>query len=167
MTVEDRIIRLRRDVAASWAGNDPILNQGEMGLELDTRKFKFGDGTTDWNSLPYATTGNTGGFYAPSSSLGSPKLITAIAGVTTAGVSREYQSVAGNGGPVVVSASPVIAAGSTAGNELVLEGTSNANSVTLPQSGAGIDLNGTAVLKAGSRLYLIWNGSVWGEVARK
>lgn len=49
-------IQLRRDTANNWQGVNPVLADGEMGIETDTRKFKFGNGTTEWNSLPYAAT---------------------------------------------------------------------------------------------------------------
>lgn len=52
------IIQLRRDTAANWTSSNPTLAQGEMGLETDTNKFKFGDGITAWNSLPYFKSGN-------------------------------------------------------------------------------------------------------------
>lgn len=47
------IIQLRRDSAADWTSTNPILAQGEMGLETDTGKVKIGDGTTAWASLTY------------------------------------------------------------------------------------------------------------------
>lgn len=47
------IIQIRRDIAANWTSVNPILAQGELGLETDTRKIKVGDGTTAWNSLVY------------------------------------------------------------------------------------------------------------------
>lgn len=50
-------IQIRRDTSADWTSVNPILAQGEQGLELDTGKFKFGDGATAWNSLPYAFSG--------------------------------------------------------------------------------------------------------------
>jgi hypothetical protein len=46
-------IQWRRDTAANWATANPILAQGEPAVELDTKKFKIGDGTTAWNSLAY------------------------------------------------------------------------------------------------------------------
>ena len=48
-------IQLRRDTAANWASENPILASGEMGIETDTFKFKIGDATTAWNSLQYAS----------------------------------------------------------------------------------------------------------------
>ena len=47
-------IQLRRDLAASWTSANPILAQGEPGLETDTSKIKYGDGTTAWADLDYA-----------------------------------------------------------------------------------------------------------------
>ena len=49
-------IRLRRDQSANWTSQNPTLAAGEAGYELDTRRIKIGDGTTEWNSLPYVRT---------------------------------------------------------------------------------------------------------------
>ena len=46
-------IKLRRGTAAQWTATNPVLAEGEVGLETDTRKFKVGDGATSWNSLQY------------------------------------------------------------------------------------------------------------------
>ncbi len=46
-------IKLRRDTAANWTSNNPVLGLGEIGLETDTRKAKFGDGATTWTGLSY------------------------------------------------------------------------------------------------------------------
>lgn len=54
-------IKLRRGTAAEWTTANPILAAGEMGIETDTRKFKFGDGTTPWNTLDYASAEGGGG----------------------------------------------------------------------------------------------------------
>ena len=48
-------IALRNDTAANWTTANPIMLKGEMGIEIDTSKFKFGDGTTAWNGLGYAS----------------------------------------------------------------------------------------------------------------
>lgn len=47
------IIQLRRDTAAHWANNNPILGEGEPGYEKDTGRLKVGNGTTHWNDLQY------------------------------------------------------------------------------------------------------------------
>jgi hypothetical protein len=51
-------IQIRNGTAAQWTSANPTLAAGEVGIETDTRKQKFGDGTTAWNSLSYA--GGTG-----------------------------------------------------------------------------------------------------------
>lgn len=47
----------RRDTSANWSANNPVLLNGEFGIETDTKRFKFGDGATAWNSLGYAVNG--------------------------------------------------------------------------------------------------------------
>lgn len=47
------IIQLKRDSAADWTSNNPTLEAGRLGIEYDTGRFKIGDGTTAWTSLPY------------------------------------------------------------------------------------------------------------------
>lgn len=44
----------RYNTAAIWEYVNPILIEGEMGIESDTKLFKFGDGVTPWNDLGYA-----------------------------------------------------------------------------------------------------------------
>ena len=51
-TIKTRI-QLRNDLAATWNSKNPVLNKGEIGIEIDTRKMKVGDGTTVWNALSY------------------------------------------------------------------------------------------------------------------
>ena len=46
-------IQLRRGGAQEWANSNPTLAQGELGIELDTGRFKIGDGVSAWNSLRY------------------------------------------------------------------------------------------------------------------
>jgi hypothetical protein len=46
-------ITLRRGQSADWTTANPVLSRGEVGIEIDTKKFRIGDGTAAWNSLPY------------------------------------------------------------------------------------------------------------------
>jgi hypothetical protein len=46
-------IQFRRGSAAAWAAANPVLLQGEMGVELDTHLFKIGDGVTAYSGLSY------------------------------------------------------------------------------------------------------------------
>lgn len=47
------VIKLRRDIAADWESVDPILADGELGIETDTNRIKIGDGVTEWTGLSY------------------------------------------------------------------------------------------------------------------
>ena len=44
-------ISLRNDTAANWSSKNPILSKGEMGVEINTGRFKFGDGVTAWSDI--------------------------------------------------------------------------------------------------------------------
>jgi hypothetical protein len=46
-------IKLRRDTAANWLLEDPVLGQGEPGFETTSGKLKIGDGTSLWSALDY------------------------------------------------------------------------------------------------------------------
>jgi hypothetical protein len=46
-------IQFRRDTAANWELNNPVLAVGELGLDLTNKNIKIGDGTTAWNTLVY------------------------------------------------------------------------------------------------------------------
>ena len=57
-------LRPRRSTKAEWETINPILKEGEMGIEVpDTGvgtglcKFKLGDGYNKWSDLPYAFDG--------------------------------------------------------------------------------------------------------------
>jgi hypothetical protein len=45
--------KLRRGTAVQWTAKNPILQDGEPGIESDTKKFKIGDGIHLWSQLPY------------------------------------------------------------------------------------------------------------------
>lgn len=55
-------VQLARGTAAEWTAANPILADGEPGVETDTHKIKIGDGVTAWNSLAYSSgSGGEGG----------------------------------------------------------------------------------------------------------
>lgn len=57
-------IQLRNDNQNVWAIVNPILADGEIGFERDTRRFKIGDGINRWNDLAYQQSGQVGNIYA-------------------------------------------------------------------------------------------------------
>ena len=44
-------IKLRRDTAANWTENDPVLALGEAGYDTTNNELRVGDGTTVWSGL--------------------------------------------------------------------------------------------------------------------
>ena len=46
-------IQLKHGLAASWTEKNPVLLDGEIGIETDTLKMKVGNGTSNWNALGY------------------------------------------------------------------------------------------------------------------
>jgi len=48
-------IQLRRGTASQWTSANPILAEGEMGVELDSGRWKFGNGTSTWSVLAYGS----------------------------------------------------------------------------------------------------------------
>jgi len=79
-------IQFRRDTAANWTSANPVLGNGELGLETDTRKTKIGNGITTWNSLIYWDTIVANGV---------------IAGLSDSAVSGLYSDLSGT--PTVLS----------------------------------------------------------------
>lgn len=70
-----RRIQLRRDTAAAWSAANPILAQGEVGVDITNNKLKIGDGTTAWNTLGYWDDKEPSGFDGTYASLtGTPNL---------------------------------------------------------------------------------------------
>ena len=60
-------IQLRRDTAANWATNNPILAAGEVAFTSDVfysgtdqQRFKIGDGVQTWTQLDYVPEGGAG-----------------------------------------------------------------------------------------------------------
>jgi len=53
-------IQFRRDTATNWSNSDPTLSQGEPGLDLCRGLIKVGNGTDNWNCLPFQGTGEAG-----------------------------------------------------------------------------------------------------------
>lgn len=46
-------IQLRHDSSANWFANNPILAEGEVGIEIDKNRMKVGNGVSHYNDLEY------------------------------------------------------------------------------------------------------------------
>lgn len=54
-------IQFRRGTLSQWTGVNPILASGEPGLDLTNMLLKVGDGSRNWNNLPYVSVRLSGG----------------------------------------------------------------------------------------------------------
>lgn len=52
-TIYTTTFQLRRGLSSTWKKNNPILERGEPGFEIDKFRLKIGDGSTPWKELPY------------------------------------------------------------------------------------------------------------------
>jgi len=73
-------LQIRRDTLANWVSTNPILANGEMGINLDTYQYKVGDGVKRWNLLPYA--GIAGPTGSPGPAISSLTGATGVTGPT-------------------------------------------------------------------------------------
>mgnify|MGYP003352645628 CR=1 FL=1 len=46
-------ILLRRGTSSEWSSANPILDSGELGYDKTMGSIKVGDGSTNWNDLPF------------------------------------------------------------------------------------------------------------------
>ena len=49
-----QVIQLRRGSTSEWSTADPVLAQGEIGVDINVNRFKIGTGLTSWNYLDYS-----------------------------------------------------------------------------------------------------------------
>jgi hypothetical protein len=101
---------VRRDRAVNWSTDNPVLAQGEMGLEIDTKNWKMGDGITPWNALGYRED------YAPIYQALSQKL-----GVNQLGVANGIATLDASGKLPLVMIPDGITAGPGGGGGLSLD----------------------------------------------
>lgn len=55
-------IKLRRGTSTQWTAADPVLKNGEIIVESDTKNIKIGDGATSYTALPYGGTLGPAGY---------------------------------------------------------------------------------------------------------
>ena len=102
----------RRDTAANWTSTNPTLAAGEMGIESDTYKFKVGNGSTAWATLPYSVdipsqTGQSGKFLKTNGTVTSWDTVAGDIEGVTAGTGL---SGGGTSGTVTVSIDTTVTA---------------------------------------------------------
>ena len=95
-------IQIRRDTTTNWGVSDPILSQGELGLDTTLNKMKIGNGTSHWSTLSFFI-GDTGpqGNVGPQGPAGDSHLSELVNGLHTVSLgSNGDLTLADNGGIV-------------------------------------------------------------------
>ena len=139
-------LRMRRGSVARWTAVNPVLADGEPGLELGTGKMKIGDGVSAWAALSYIIDPTTSGGVAPEGPPGPPGADGAqgpqgIPGNPGADGSQGIQGPQGNPGTNGADgaqgpAGPGVAAGGTTGQVLAkTSDTDYATGWTTPAAG--------------------------------
>lgn len=126
------------DTAANFTANNPTLLVGQLGIETDnlttTPKFKIGDGSTNWNTLPY--------FYGGALSAQNLQNVLSI-GSSTGGLGYNITLTTGDvfyiGNNTRAIYSPAL--GTTG---ITLDNTNSSEYIILKDSG-GISFSGTTV----------------------
>jgi hypothetical protein len=125
--------RMRRGSSTAWTAANPVLGQGEFGLDLNNSLFKIGNGVSSWTQLPYYTGGGIGTVSAGTTNATGPAISFANANGVTFGINGNTitASAAGGGGGGGV--------GLSAGTQSVSTGTvafANSNGITFGMSGS-------------------------------
>lgn len=94
----------------TWATNS-TLSQGEIGFEIDTGRFKIGDGNQAWGSLPYAGGSNILPGYSSTTAKGSG-ISTQFDSTTNSYTIHNSIVTSGNG--ISLSATPITGNGTSA-----------------------------------------------------
>ena len=90
-------IQIRRGSSSEWSASTDPLSQGEFGYDLTLNKFKLGDGSTLWDSLPWAAligtdlTGTSGIQYSYTNNVGT----ISVTGLTSSYISDFNTTVSG------------------------------------------------------------------------
>ena len=93
--MSDRV-QFRRDTKARWKEVNPILMEGEIGLEIDTNNIKMGDGVHAWNELEYGV-----GIENITSELGDSENIAASQKLVTVELEKKANAIKDEEGNVV------------------------------------------------------------------
>ena len=126
-------IKLRRDTSSNWTSSNPILAAGEPGLETDTLRVKYGDGSNTWTNLSYSAVGNATYANTAGSATTATTAVTA-ATATSATSALTAGTVTANAQPNITSVgtlTSVVSSGNISGANLNITGSSQlGNAVT-------------------------------------
>jgi hypothetical protein len=78
-------IQLRRDEATNWGAENPVLFEGELGVDTTSKNLKLGDGSSAWNDLPFLSVKPSDVSSAIAAALAAYTPTSSLAAVATSG----------------------------------------------------------------------------------
>lgn len=149
-------IQLRRGSASAWTLANPILADGEIGIESDTSRIKIGDSATAWVDLQYAL-GSATAFAGLTDA--TTANIPAINVPTGAAIAAKY-TLPGGGMPRTDMDSAVQASLTLAGTAAQASAIGAANGIAALDSGGKVPTSQLPASVVGSLNYQgAWNAS--------
>lgn len=149
-------IQMRRDSAANWTSNDPLLAEGEMGLELDTGRWKIGNGTSPWSVLVYSNQIYSGASVITDNSASNALRITQI-GSGNALIVEDSTNV--DNTPFIIDSNGNVGIGTISlPNKLNVDGTISVTNIN-PGYNATVTSGGTLTLTNASANQQFFTGS--------
>jgi len=148
------IIQIRRDTSANWASADPVMAQGELGIETNTNKVKAGDGSTAWSSLTYLI--DAGDYLTASST-------TTMTNKTLSGGVLAGVTTTASGNLVVDPATQIVEVkgdGSSVEGQIKLNCHANSHGQTLKSQPHSVNATNTMLLPEGANSTLVSKVSV-------
>lgn len=130
-------IQLRRGTAADWTSANPILAEGELGAELDTGKFKIGNGINTWSTLVYASGPAGADGLDGEVTLNTAQTLTnkTLTGYTETVYSLDYDAISEANGSIqtkTLAANTTFTESLTSGQSVILGVTSGSYTITWP-----------------------------------
>jgi hypothetical protein len=145
-------IQVRRDTSGNWAAQNSVLATGELGFVTDPTganvgRFKIGDGSTNWNSLPYAVDASKISGTTLSTSVTTATGITSVGTLGSLSVTGTTTSgtFSGNGASLTN-----LNAANISGNVPILNGGTGATTGLTVLSGSSISTGTINVLYGGT-----------------
>ena len=148
------MVKLKRGESSSWTYDNPVLQAGQPGYEIDNHRLKIGDGISNWNELDYISSPWDGGLINNSATIladgASDLKYWGIQYIDDTGATQHFRMNANNGSDYLSLTSSDDRIGTIM--SIKYDGTSNlfygsvskANTITLNQSNVYTTTSSTA-----------------------
>lgn len=153
--------------SATATAADRLKLPGAADIEIEpdsSAAFIYDSAQSRWVIYSGSGSGSGGGALVVTGTRAAPEAVSTDIPFT-GDDPRQMWFIEGSGGHVDLSSNPQIATGTVVGQELILVGRNNDQTVKL-EDGNGLSLRGEIYLAADSVLSLFWDGTNWVETSR-